>query len=315
MINKTNINDVEETFAKLDFALICEEEYKSLKQIDWVVFSILKNQEGLSKNSYHRGNKSYVDSNGNVFIRISQEKLAKLLKLSIPTLRASLKRLEKVFLIENINVGLNKCNKIYVGNPNRSITFSEYVNKIGIELDNEIKEYEPQINVTNINNENKKVVSSPQTNNSKEDLAQSSNYKYTNGSIAQNKEYIQDESNVILKIDQKTHENFRILQSSGIKYIPYEKQEQFILSLDIEILKLAINITIEKAQKPNWNYLISTYEDLKNKNVSSNTEKFSKDVVDFNNKNRFHNFEETFTKYTEEEFEDIILKSQKKKFG
>ena len=161
---------------------------------------------------------------------------------------------------------------------------------------------------------NKKVVSSPQTNNSKEDLAQSSNKKDIN-SISQNKEYIQDESNVILKIDQKTHENFRILQSSGIKYIPYEKQEQFILSLDIEILKLAINITIEKAQKPNWNYLISTYEDLKNKNVSSNTEKFSKDVVDFNNKNRFHNFEETFTKYTEEEFEDIILKSQKKKFG
>lgn len=81
------------------------------------------------------------------------------------------------------------------------------------------------------------------------------------------------------------------------------------------MLKLAINITIEKAQKPNWNYLMSTYEDLKNKNNYSNTEKFSKDVVTFNNKNRFHNFEETFTKYTEEEFEDIILKSQKKKFG
>lgn len=32
-------------------------------------------------------------------------------------------------------------------------------------------------------------------------------------------------------------------------------------------------------------------------------------------KTKFHNFDETFTKYTEEEFEDIILKSQKKKFG
>ena len=30
---------------------------------------------------------------------------------------------------------------------------------------------------------------------------------------------------------------------------------------------------------------------------------------------KFHNFDETFTRYSEDEFEDIILKSQKKKFG
>lgn len=30
---------------------------------------------------------------------------------------------------------------------------------------------------------------------------------------------------------------------------------------------------------------------------------------------KFHNFDETFTKYSEEEFENIILESQKKKFG
>ena len=32
-------------------------------------------------------------------------------------------------------------------------------------------------------------------------------------------------------------------------------------------------------------------------------------------KTKFHNFDETFTQYSEDEFEDIILKSQKKKFG
>ena len=42
-IIKTNINEVEEVFAKLDLALICEEKYSSLKQFDWVVYAILKN--------------------------------------------------------------------------------------------------------------------------------------------------------------------------------------------------------------------------------------------------------------------------------
>ena len=57
-IIKTNINEVEEVFAKMDLALICEERYNDLKQFDWVVYTILKNQEGLSKRSYLMGNKS-----------------------------------------------------------------------------------------------------------------------------------------------------------------------------------------------------------------------------------------------------------------
>lgn len=47
-----------------------------------------------------------------------------------------------------------------------------------------------------------------------------------------------------------------------------------------------------------------------------NEDKSSKQVTQltFNN-NKFHNFEETYTKYSNDELEDIILKSQKKKFG
>ena len=79
-IIKTNISEVEEVFAKLDLALICEEKYQSLKQFDWVVYAILKNQEGLSKRSYLMGNKSYVDKYNNVFVRISQKKISKITK-------------------------------------------------------------------------------------------------------------------------------------------------------------------------------------------------------------------------------------------
>ena len=73
-IIKTNISEVEEVFAKLDLALICEEKYQSLKQFDWVVYAILKNQEGLSKRSYLMGNKSYVDKYNNVLPHLIKDK-------------------------------------------------------------------------------------------------------------------------------------------------------------------------------------------------------------------------------------------------
>ena len=136
-IIKTNINEVEEVFAKMDLALICEEKYNSLKQFDWVVYTILKNQEGLSKRSYLMGNKSYVDKYNNVFVRISQKKLAKLLKTSIPTLRNSLYRLVEVELLEIHTVGQNECNIMYIGNPVRTITFGEYAENIGKALEDE----------------------------------------------------------------------------------------------------------------------------------------------------------------------------------
>ena len=151
-IIKTNINEVEEVFAKMDLALICEERYNSLKQFDWVVYTILKNQEGLSKRSYLMGNKSYVDKYNNVFVRISQKKLAKLLKTSIPTLRNSLNRLVEVELLEIHVVGQNECNIMYIGNPVRTITFGEYVENIGKALEDEdnVKDFKPSINVDNV---------------------------------------------------------------------------------------------------------------------------------------------------------------------
>lgn len=161
-IIKTNINEVEEMFAKLDLSLICEEKYHSLKPFDWVVYTILKNQEGLSKRSYLMGNRSYVDKYNNVFIRISQEKLATLLRISIPTLRSSFKRLIKVDLLEINVVGKNECNIMYIGNPVRTITFGEYANSIGKNLEDEddIDDFKPTIMVDNvIEFENKKAPS------------------------------------------------------------------------------------------------------------------------------------------------------------
>ena len=64
----------------------------------------------------------------------------------------------------------------------------------------------------------------------------------------------------------------------------------------------------EKIYLKSYNYFKKTLENKLN-NLEKNTE-FKNEYQ----KTKFHNFDETFTKYTEEEFEELVLKSQKKKF-
>lgn len=313
-MKKTNIKDIEYNYAELDLALICEKEYSILKPLDILVFTMLKNQESLSLSSVKQGNFEYVDDEGNIFIRISQKKLSKILRVNEKTLRESFSRLESIELIYRERVGQNQCDKIYIGEPKRTTTLGDYITQIGLELKEETKENNSnkvalRDKLKNIGN--KKVVSSPQTNNSEEDLTQSSNYKDIN-SISQNKNDIQDKNNTTSK---NINNNIELLKSSGIKYIPYKKQEDLILSMDVEILKKAIEITINKAQNPNWNYLISTYKDLKISDIFNNKHKEQNDILYFNNQNKFRNFDETFTKYSEDELDMIIENSQRKKFG
>ena len=158
-IEKTNINDViDKNYAEFDLGLLCEETYKSLKHIDMVVYTILNNQHGLSVRTTLNGNKKYVDKNGYIFIGIGQDKLCKLLRTTRPTLLASLKRLEEAELIEVVNVGNMKCNRIYVGKLKRTITLGEYMRNLGIEENEATEETAPSIDVVNIKDINKKAV-------------------------------------------------------------------------------------------------------------------------------------------------------------
>ena len=158
-ITKTNINDViDKNYAEFDLGLLCEETYKNLKHIDMVVYTILNNQHGLSVRTTLNGSKKYVDKNGYIFIGIGQDKLCKLLRTTRPTLLASLKRLEEVELIEVVNAGNMKCNRIYVGKLKRTITLGEYMKNLGIEENEAIEETAPSIDVVNIKDINKKAV-------------------------------------------------------------------------------------------------------------------------------------------------------------
>ena len=228
-IIKTNINEVEEVFAKLDLALICEEKYSSLKQFDWVVYAILKNQEGLSKRSYLMGNKSYVDKYNNVFVKMSQKKLAKLLKASIPTLRNSLNRLVEVELLEIHVVGQNECNIMYIGNPERTITFGEYIENIGKALEDEdnAKDFKPSINVDNVKDlENKKASTVPPV------KAENKNIKDNNSIHKNKKKYTknikENNGNKVLhnKHNDSVNNNFTNYEEKELESMLREKQKE-----------------------------------------------------------------------------------------
>ena len=232
-IIKTNISEVEEVFAKLDLALICEEKYQSLKQFDWVVYAILKNQEGLSKRSYLMGNKSYVDKYNNVFVRISQKKLAKLLKTSIPTLRNSLNRLVEVDLLEIHVVGQNECNIMYIGNPERTITFGEYIESIGKALEDEdnAKDFKPSINVDNIKDlDNKKASTVPPVKANKENIK-------TNNSIPQD-----DQKDTDKNEKNKKREIVEIINNSCVNIRKQDLKKCEEEFTDIDKLKEALGI-------------------------------------------------------------------------
>ena len=163
-IEKTSVKDIlDKNYAEFDLGLLCEEAYKSLKHIDMVVYTLLNNQHGLSVKTTLNGSKRYVDKNGFIFVSIGQDKLCKVLRTTRPTLSASLKRLQELDLIEVVNVGNMKCNKIYVGKLKRTLTLGDYMKNMNIE-EEEQEEYTPKIDVLHIEEakkiaENKKASS------------------------------------------------------------------------------------------------------------------------------------------------------------
>ena len=198
-IVKTSIRNIDSNFAKFDLALICEEKYSKLKHIDMVVYTMLKNQESLSIASVKNGSKTYVDSNGYIFISIRQDKLCKILRTTRPTLKSSLDRLSKCDLIEVVNLGNMLCNRIYVGNAESTITLGEYINKIGLELD-EVVDFKPKIDVEKVEKEENKKALSEET-----DKANMGNLKCDDNSIPQNS---YKNSKNVKKVARVTHNDF-----------------------------------------------------------------------------------------------------------
>lgn len=233
-IEKTNINDIiDKNYAEFDLGLICEDRYKTLKHIDMVVYTLLNNQHGLSIKTTLNGSKKFVDKNGYVFISIGQDKLCKLLRTTRPTLNSSLKRLEEVGLIEVVNIGNMKCNRIYVGKLKRTITLGDYMKDMSI---GEEDEFIPSIEMETIDEikDNKKASTVPPVKANKENIKPNKsicNSDINNTSFDEKNQCKKVESEVV-KVINKSCVNIR---KQDLK----DCEEEFT---DIDKLKEALSI-------------------------------------------------------------------------
>ena len=61
------------------------------------------------------------------------------------------------------------------------------------------------------------------------------------------------------EISKELKERLDLLKDADIKYVPYKKDAGFIESMDLEILKKAIETTIIQSNSRSWRYVLSTY--------------------------------------------------------
>lgn len=119
--------------------------------------------------------------------------------------------------------------------------------------------------------------------------------------------------------------NKEIIEKNTHLEIKSTNQKNTILSWDKDRLIKAIEIFKSENGKY-FKLLKKIYNDDRNfiekkapqnsgaTNLNKSIYETDQNITKFK-KTKFHNFDETFTNYSEEEFESIILKSQKKKFG
>lgn len=136
-------------------------------------------------------------------------------------------------------------------------------------------------------------------------------------------------------IDTELTDNEKMLsECTGIVTIPQNIRTQ-LKSMNNTKLKEAIDISTDKGItdfpyiKKVYNNLMNNnqsnldanmYNDIQsinsrcNTNVSNNNKKYTSENNNYR-KTKFHNFDETFTQYSEEEFDNIIERVQRAKFG
>ena len=240
-IDKTSIKDIiDKNYAEFDLGLLCEDKYKSLKHIDMVVYTLLNNQHGLSVKTTLNGSKRYIDKSGYIFISIAREKLCKILRTTRPTLNASLKRLQELELVEVVNIGNMKCDRMYIGKLKRTITLGDYMKSMSIE-ESEVVEHEPKIDAINIEdikeNENKEAPTAPPVEADNDNF----NNNFDTNSIPQNNKKDTKKSKENMETIPKS-EVVKIIEKSCVNIKKEDLKDCEEEFTDIEKLKEALTI-------------------------------------------------------------------------
>jgi hypothetical protein len=266
-IDKTSVKDIiDKNYAEFDLGLLCEDKYKSLKHIDMVVYTLLNNQHGLSIKTTLNGSKRYIDKSGYIFISIAREKLCKILRTTRPTLNASLKRLQELDLVEVVNIGNMKCDRIYVGKLKRTVTLGDYMKSMSIG-EEEQEDYTPKIDVLHIEEakkiaENKKAPTFPEVEADK-------NKFNDNNSISRNKKKYTKKD----KLEKNSNnEVVEVIKKSCVNIKKEDLKDCISEFTDIDKLKEALTICeINNTHGIKALRMAYKYGDIKNNNSNNSS--------------------------------------------
>ena len=319
-IKKTNIKNIANNdYAKFDLGLLCESKYKKLKPIDKLLYTILLNQHTLSLYTTSNGSSKYVDKYGDIFIRMSQEILCKILDVSKPTLIAALKRLEDIELIEIHRTGIKQSNKMYIGSLDKTLTYGDYMDMLH---DEKIKEEKKAtINTTNITNLGSKKADSPTKTISHKVKSNSSKaIVYQNGINMQE----ENDTKVAKKVNNSNEsiENtqnsngkniLELIENSGVSIKDSDLDKCVKRFTDVEKLKKALS-ECELLRDNGIKALTREYNNIDNKkNKLNEIKNNNNNNNNINNKfkTRFHNINQRTDKYTSKQLEELILNKNK----
>lgn len=119
MITKRiSLNEVQnDNYAKL-FKFLFTDDFKNMSNDAKVLYCLLSDRMQLSIKKVSDGNNYWIDENGDIFIYATIDNIMELLNCAKEKAIKVKKELIKFNLIEDIRVGLNKPNKIYILNIN-----------------------------------------------------------------------------------------------------------------------------------------------------------------------------------------------------
>ena len=329
-----------ELFFKFPKALIFDPRYKDLSANAKILYSILLDRASVSEKN------GFIDDFNRVYVICEIDEMELFLTCSRATISKLLKELEKHCLLLRVCRGQGKANLLYLAYPgsdediiDKGVKFHKrklktlkqkrkqenenkkekfdrvefYENKKFKNCNfEETKKYEDIENADDIDNE---------TIDKSDDFNRCTKCKLVdcqemNGNKTNKKD------NIVVEEKGQTHK-ILLLKKYGFKI--NEMQEKLLEEMDFEILKDAVETTISKGGKV-FAYIFEVYKGLKNKANKVKTKVNNKvktavlGTVTYNtNKNpkpnKFANFDQNFMDYSEEEFDRIVAKSQREKFG
>ena len=64
------------------------------------------------------------------------------------------------------------------------------------------------------------------------------------------------------QVSPRLQKRLDLFKDAGIKYVPYKSESALIQSLNIDVIKQAIDITVEQSSSRSWRYFLTTYDSI-----------------------------------------------------